>query len=171
MQQHRAPHDISTGFHKSTRIFYPYPEPVYTGWYTGIPLGDPTNITGCTGAPLEKLSCPKLECHWRNSDFCSLHWNTTGRTITLLQPTHTQAHVVKQSSIHASLKWRDDGTTSNKWTGLWKSSFFLECTALQCIQVLLFKRVSTSISLCACLGYENHCTFCAFGVAVQMKWA
>ena len=34
--------------------------------------------------PLEKLSWiwPTLGCHWRNSNFCSLHWNTTGWTVT-----------------------------------------------------------------------------------------
>ena len=62
--------------------------PLYTGRplvdpvYTGIPLGGP--MSTCTGTPLEKLSwnCPTLECHWRNSDYCSLHWNTTRGTIT-----------------------------------------------------------------------------------------
>ena len=31
-----------------------------------------------TGTPLEELSWnySTLECHWRNSDYCSLHWNT-----------------------------------------------------------------------------------------------
>ena len=58
-----------------------------------------------------------------------------------------------------------------KWTGLCKFSFYLEFTALQCIPVLLFKRESTSTSLCACLGYEHHYSFCVFGDAVQMKSA
>ena len=70
---------------------HPYPEPVYTGWSsvhwnaTGMPLFDPV-YTGIplektylkqphTGMPLEKLSWirPTLGCHWRNSNFCSLH--------------------------------------------------------------------------------------------------
>ena len=40
--------------------------------------------TAHTGIPLEKLSwnCPTLGCHWINSNFCSLHWNTTGGTVT-----------------------------------------------------------------------------------------
>ena len=86
--------------------------------------------------PLEKLSwkCPTLECHWRNSNFCSLHWNTTGGTVTA----HTRpALIVKQISIHASLKWQDGGTSSKKWTGLCKLSLYLELTALQWIPVLL----------------------------------
>ena len=64
--------------------------------YTGIPLGDPANIAGYIGTPLNKRSwnCPTLECHW--GDYNSPH------TI--------QAHIVKQSSIHASLKWQDGGT-------------------------------------------------------------
>ena len=78
---------------------YPYPEPVYTGWSsvhwiaTGMPLVDPVY----TGIPLEKLSwnSSTLECHWRNlvesaphwdatgeTNFCSLHWNTTGGSVT-----------------------------------------------------------------------------------------
>ena len=96
-----------------SQLGLPYPEPVYTGWssvhwnatrmppvdpvYTGIPLGDPRILAGCTGTPLEKLSwnSPTLECHWRNlietvphwdatgqANFCSLHWNTIGGTAT-----------------------------------------------------------------------------------------
>ena len=53
-------------------------------------------------------NCPTLECHWRNSDYCSLHGNTTGWTITA--NTRLRTYSYKQSSIHASLKWQDDGT-------------------------------------------------------------
>ena len=37
-----------------------------------------------TGMPLEKLSWirPTLGSHWKNSNFCSQHWNTTGGTVT-----------------------------------------------------------------------------------------
>ena len=141
--------------------------PLVDSVYIGIPLGDSVNIAVYTGTPLEKLSwnCPTLECYWRNSDYCSLHWNTLEG---LWQPKHTHAHIVKQSSIHASLKWHDDGTTSSKWTGLWYSSFYLEFTALRCIRVLLFKHVNTSTSLCARPGYEHYYTFCVFGF--QIKW-
>ena len=40
-------------------------------------------LAGYTGTPLEKLSWirPTLGCHWRNSNFCSLRWNTTGGTV------------------------------------------------------------------------------------------
>ena len=94
--------------------------------------------------PLEKfwLLQPALEHHWRD-------YNSP----------HTPRHI-KQSSIHASLKWQDGGTPSNKWIGLWKFSFYLEFTALRCIPVLLFKHGSTSISLCTCFGYELHYSFC-----------
>ena len=92
-------------------LLNPYTDPVHwnaTGMplidlvYTGIPMGASANIAGYTGTPLEKLSwnCPALECH-RRFDHCSLHWNTTGGTITA--PHTPQAHIVKQSSIHASL--------------------------------------------------------------------
>ena len=83
--------------------------PVYTGmplecnWLTQCTLGYHWAIqrifAGYTGTPLEKLSCmkqphtgiplekiswirPTLGCHWRNSNFCSLYWNTTGVTVT-----------------------------------------------------------------------------------------
>ena len=127
--------------------------------YNGIPLGDAANIAGYIKTPLEKLgcNCPTLECYRRNSDYCSLHWNTTGRTITA--PKH-QTHIVNRRSIHASLKWQDDGTPSRKWTGLCKFSFYLKFNTLQYIPVLLVKRVSTSTSPCACLGNEQQHNFC-----------
>ena len=83
-----------------TRCSLPFPEPVYTGcssvhWNaTGKPLDDQCTlgyhwatqriIAGYTGTPLENLSwnSPTLECHCRNSNICSLHWNTTGGTVT-----------------------------------------------------------------------------------------
>ena len=64
------------------------------------------------------------------------------------------------------LKWQDDGAPFSKWTGLCKFRFYLEFTALQWIPLLLLKHVSTSTSLCACLWYEHHYSFCVFGV----KW-
>ena len=74
-----------------------------------------------------------------------------------------------QSSIHASLKWQDGGTPVSKWTGLCISSLYLEFTALQWIPVLHLTHVSTSTSLCACLWYEHHYSFCVLVVASQMK--
>ena len=115
-------------------------------------------LAGYTGTPLEKLSwlCPTLEWHWRNHDYCNLHWNTTRETRTPPPPphppppptpphppppptpththtrtrTHTQAYMIMQSSIHASLKWQDGRTPNGKWTGLCKYSVYLEFTAL-----------------------------------------
>ena len=158
--------------------YNPYPDPVYTG----IPLGNPANtcnrvhwnITG------EKLSwnCPTLECNWRDSNFCGLQRNATGGTVTAPAPrlphihthAHTQTHIVKQSSIRASLKWQDGGTPISKWTDLCKFSFYLEFTVLQWIPILLLKHVSTSKSLlCVCLWYEHHYSFCVFGIANPMK--
>ena len=134
--------------------------------YTGIPLDDPANIAGYTATPLEKKTYLKLP-----------HTGMPLEELWLLQPTleHRwkdynsthQAHMVTQSSIHASLKWQDDETLNSKCTGLCKFSFYLTFTALQCISVLLVKCVSTSTSLCACLGYEHHYSFCVFGAAVQ----
>ena len=72
--------------------------PVYTGmplechWLTLCILGyhwaTQWILAGYTGIPVEKLSRirPTLGCHWRNSNFCSLHWNTTGGTV----PAHTR---------------------------------------------------------------------------------
>ena len=77
---------------------------------------------------------------------------------------HTEAHIVKQNSIHASLKWQDVGIPSSKWTGLSKFNIYLEFTALQWIPILFLKHVSTSTSLCACLGYKHHYSFlCIWG--------
>ena len=135
-----------------------------------------------------------LECHWNATGRPCVYWDTTGKLLKLphtgkpleklwlLQRTlnttggtatapHTQAHTVRQSSIYAILKWQDDGTQSSKWSDLCKFNFYLEFTALQWKPVLLFKRVSTSTSFCACLGYEHHYTFCVFEAAVQMKSA
>ena len=160
-----------------------YLEPVYTGWSnvhwndTGLPLVDQCTLgyhwvtwrilAWYTGTPLEKLSwnCPTLECHWRNSIAGSTGTPLDG----LEQPTHTQAHMIKQSSIHASLKWQHGGTPNGQGTGLCKFSLYLEFTALQSIPILLIKRVSTSTSLGAWFWYEHHYRICVFWVAVQMK--
>ena len=124
--------------------------------YTGTPLetlveiaphwnatGETLTIFAYTGTPLEKLSwnCTTLGCHWRNSNFYSPHWNITGETVAA--HAHTQAHIVKQGNIHASLKWQDGGTPISKWTGLCKFSSYLELIALQWITVLLSKYLST----------------------------
>ena len=138
--------------------------------YTRVPLGDPANTCRVHWNTTGKLnwSCPRNTTGETIGDYSSLHWNTTGGTIIA----HTHMHKrVKQSSIHASSKWQDGGTRSSEWTGLWKSSFYLERNTLQCTLVPLFKRVSTSTSLCACIGYEHHYSLCVFGVAAQMKSA
>ena len=55
------------------------------------------------------------------------HWNATGENLIiaaytgtplegLLQPTHSQAHIVKQSSTQASLKWENDETPCKQQT-------------------------------------------------------
>ena len=100
-------------------------------------------LVGYTGTPLEKRSWnnPTLECHWRNlvehtppppppppththtlgchwrnSNFCSQHWNTTGGTVTA--HTGPDIRLSMQSSIHAGLKWKDGGPPVSMWTGL-----------------------------------------------------
>ena len=162
-------------------LVIPYSEPVYLGWSSvhwnaigmplvhpvciGIPLGNPAstgrNNTGktClklshTGMPMEKLWLlqPTLDHHWKDCN-----------------SPHTQAHIVKQSSTHASLKWQDGRTPSSKWTGLCKFSFYLEFTALQKIPILLFKRLITSTSLGVCRRYEHHYNFFVY-VGLQFKW-
>ena len=137
-----------------TRTWMPLVDPVYIR----IPLDDRASIAGCTGTSQEELkwNCHSLECHWKNSDYCSLHQNTTWWANTPPPQTHTHTHtgtyIVKQSSSHTSLKWKNDGAPKSKWTDLCKFSFYLEFTALQCIPVLLFKRVGTST-------YEHHYSF------------
>ena len=137
---------------------------VECAWYTSLALSQCTLagqvytgmllechwLTQCTLGyhwATQRILHGTLEHHWKNWIENALHWNTTGGIIAAHTHTHT-----KHISIHVSLKWQDDGTPSRKWTGLSKFSFYLEFTALQCIPVLLFKRVSTSTSLCACLG-------------------
>ena len=147
---------------------------MYTGWsivhwnttgmswfdqvYTVMPLVDPVNTFRVHWNTTAKIiwNCPPLECHLRNSDYCSLHWNTTEGTVTA---PHTQKHIVKHSSFHASLKWQNRGTPSSNWTGLCKFSFYLEFTALRRIPVLFFKCVNASTPLCACLGFGHHNVF------------
>ena len=68
--------------------------------------------------PLEKLWLlqPTLEHRWRDCN-----------------STHTQAHIVKQTSFfHASFKWEGAGTPSSKWTGLCKFSFYFTWSLLLC---------------------------------------
>ena len=64
--------------------------------YTGTPLE----------MPLEKLSwiCPTLGCHWRNSHFCSLHWNTTGGTVTAHPRPDTYSSACRVASMPV---WND----------------------------------------------------------------
>ena len=101
------------GYFKFVKIgYYPYPEPVYTGWSSvhwnaiGMPLAEPVH----TGIPLEKLSwnSPTLECHCRNLVQSAPHWDATGETLTfaaytgtplegLWQPTHAPTHIVKHA--------------------------------------------------------------------------
>ena len=143
-----------------------------TGW--------PSAHWDTTGRHIEYLQ-GTLEHHWKNLietgphwnatgetlNFCSLQWNTTGGTVTA--HAHTQAHIIKQSSIHAS-KWQDDGAPFSKWTGLCKFRFYLEFTGLQWIPLLLLKHVSTSTSLCACLWYEHHYSFFVIWGQMKVKW-
>ena len=168
--------------------------PVYIGmpmechWLTQCTLGyhwtTQPSLTGYTGTRLEKLSwnSPTLECHWRNRVETAPHWDVTGKTLAetfaaytgtpleeLWQPTNAPAYMAKQNSTHTSLKWQDGRTPISKWTCLCKVILYLEFTALQWIPVLLLTHVSTSTSLCACLWYVHHYSFCVFGVASQMK--
>ena len=139
-------------------------------------------LAAYAGTSLEKLiwNSPTLECHWRILVESAPHWDATGETLTfaayirtpmegLYQPTHAPAHIVKQSSIHVSLKWQDGGTPTSNWTGICKFSLYLEFTALPWISVLLLTHVSISTLPCACLWYQHHYSFCVFGVASQLK--
>ena len=157
---------------------------------TGIPLVDPANIcwvhwntTGKTslklphaGMPLETLwqFSPTLGHQWKNLVESPSHRDAAEETLTIvaytgtplegLQQPHTQAHIVKQSSIRFSLKLQDGRRPSSKWTGVCKFSFYLVFTAPQWIPVLLLKHVSTSTSLWAYFGYEHHHSFvCIWG--------
>ena len=120
----------------------PYPEPVYTGW-------------------------------------SSVHWNATG--MPLVDPVYTGiplGHPTNTMYLQGTLEhhWKNlvetahtGGTPVSKSTGLSIFSLYLEFTALQWIPILLLTHVSTSTSLCACLWYEHHCSFCVFEVESHMK--
>ena len=144
--------------------------PLECHWLTQYTLGylwkTQRILVGYTGTPLGKLS-------WNYP-----HWNATEESLTIAatlehnwrgyDSPHTQAHIVKQTSSHASLKWQDVWTSSSKWRDLCKFSFYLEFTALQCIPVLFFKRVSTSTSLHVCFWYERIIVFVY--LELQFKW-
>ena len=189
---HNTPLAKCTWYHALTLSQCKLAGPVYTGmplechWFTQCTLGyhwaTQRILAGYTGTPLEKLSwnSSTLECLWRNLVKTTPQWDATGETLTFCSlhwnwrdcdspqpPRHILLNM--QSSIRASLKWQDGGTPVSKWTGLCIFSLYLECTALQWIPVLLLTHVSTSTSLCACLWYEHHYSFCVFGVASQMK--
>ena len=97
-------------------VIYPYPGPVYTGmplkchWLAQCTLryhwANQRILVGYTRTPLEKLSwnCPTLECHWRNSDYCSLHRNTAGGTVKAHTP---HAHIVI-SKVAPMPVWNDN---------------------------------------------------------------
>ena len=59
------------------------------------------------------------------------------RHITITAFTH-QAPILKQSSIHASLKWQDGGTPSRKSTGLCKFRFWSEFTTMNMSTIVVF---------------------------------
>ena len=126
-------------------------------------------FAGYTGTPLEKLS-------WN-----SPHWNATGETLTfaaytgtplegLWQPTQAPTQIIKHAEYHPCqfemTRWRDTGKQVDRSLYILP---LLGFTALQWIPVLLLTHVSTLTSLCACLWYEHHYSFCVFGVASQMK--
>ena len=86
----------------------------------------------------------------------------------LLQPTlkHTQAHIVKQSSVYVSFKWQDGGIPSIKWTGLCKFSFYLDCSAMHTSSAL---QTCQYFNITQCMRFIwAHYSFCVFGL--QFKW-
>ena len=82
--------------------------PLECHWLTQCTLGyhwvTKRILAGYTGTPLEKLSCPTLECHWKKIDYCSLHWNTTGESITA--PIHRHISLSRVASMPV---WNDKG--------------------------------------------------------------
>ena len=113
----------------------------------GYHLATQRVLAGYIGTLLEKLiwNCLTLECHWGNLDYCSLHWNTTGRTVTA--PTHRH---LWWSTVASMPVWND-----SKWSVLCKVSFYLEFISLQWLSVLCLIRCVLQLH-CVCLGYEHH---------------
>ena len=92
--------------------------------YTGIPLGDPTNIAGYTGIALEKL----VET--------AAHWNATGETLTIATYTGTpleglsqpaQVHIGRVASI---LVWNDKMTREQAANGQVSINSAFTCSLL-----------------------------------------
>ena len=97
-------------------------------------------LAGYTGTPLDTLrwNCPTLEWHWRSwllQPTLQHHW----KDYNCPRHTHTHAHKIKPSTIHARLKRQDDTTPSSKWRGISTFSICLEFPALMRLPVLLFK--------------------------------
>ena len=147
-------------------------------------------LSQCTLAGPVYTGIP-LKCHWLIQ--CTLGYDWATQQIlqgtlghhwkTWLKQPHTRMPLEKLWLLQPTLEhhWRDYNSPRTPrhivisrvasmptWNDKMTEHQF---TALQCILILLFKRVSTSTSLCACLGYDHHYSFCLFSVAVQMKSA
>ena len=154
----------------------PCPETVYTGWSTlhRNTTGWPNVHWNTTGRPGEYfqgtlehhrknlVENAPLECHRRNSDYCSLEWNTTGGGGGDYNSPHAHAHMVKQSSLHASLKWQDGKAPNSRWTCSGNAAFIWNLLLCSAYQVLLFTRVSTSTLLCVCMDIITVIVFVVF---------
>ena len=148
--------------------------------YTGIPLVDPMY----TGIPLDDQANTS-RVHWNTTGKTWLklpHWNATGETLTIAayngtplgggggggggggdyNSPHAHAHMVKQSSLHASLKWQDGKAPNSRWTCSGNAAFIWNLLLCSAYQVLLFTRVSTSTLLCVCIYIITVIVFVVF---------
>ena len=131
-----------------------------TGWHSEYLQGTPEHHW-------KNLVAPHWNATGKKIDYCSLHWNTTGESITA--PIHRHISLSRVASMPV---WNDKGMEYQAASGqVSVKSVFTWSLPLSNAPVLFVKRVSISSSLCACLGYEHHYSFCVFGVAVQMKSA
>ena len=107
-------------------------------------------LAGYTGTPLEKLSLnsPALECHWRNivgsaphwdatgETFCSLHWNTTGGTVTAhTRPTHIIKHAKSHPCHFEMTRWRDTSKQGDRSLYI-QPLLGVYCSAMATVSVL-----------------------------------
>ena len=78
--------------------------------------------------PLEKLSrnCPTLGCHWRNSNFCSLHWNTTGGQINMGSPLELHWVLASASVVPVASQCTCGSSGLPVWSVQWYRSVLRE---------------------------------------------
>ena len=159
----------------------PYSEPGHTRWssvhwnairmplvdpvYTRITLSDPS-YTCRVHHWKNYWKCFTLECHWRNFDYCRLHWNPTGGTATAY--TYPGTYIL--SRVVSMPVWNDKMARQQAASEQVPVNSALTCSLLLCNA---YQFCSSNMWVLqhyfVYLRYEHHFSFCVFGIAVLMK--